>query len=49
VALYYGLLLVANGETNKAGRYLAIAQKSSLLPEEKALAAEAVKPPGSGT
>jgi predicted Zn-dependent protease len=43
VALYYGLLLSASGETNKAGKYLALAQKADLLPEEKALAAEAVK------
>jgi hypothetical protein len=48
VALYYGLLLSANGETNKAGKYLDIAQKSNLLPEEKAVAAEAVKQIGSG-
>ena len=43
VALYYGLLLSANGDTNKAGKYLGIAQKTDLLPEEKALAAEAAK------
>jgi Tfp pilus assembly protein PilF len=49
VALYYGLLLAANGETNKAGKYFDIAQKSSLLPEEKTLAAGAIRPPGSGT
>jgi hypothetical protein len=48
VALYYGLLLSATGETNKAGKYLDIAQKSDLLPEEKALAAEAVKQIGPG-
>lgn len=48
VALYYGLLLSATGETNKAGKYLGIAQRSSLLPEEKALAAEAVKQSDSG-
>jgi tetratricopeptide (TPR) repeat protein len=47
VALYYGLLLAATGETNKAGKYLDIAQKSELLPEEKVLAAEAVKRLGS--
>lgn len=46
VALYYGLLLVSSGETNKAGTYLRIAQDSSLLPEEKALLAEALKGPG---
>ena len=43
VALYYGLLLSETGETNKAAKYLAIARKSDLLPEEKALAAEAAK------
>jgi predicted Zn-dependent protease len=48
VALYYGLLLSASGETNKAGKYLDIARKADLLPEEKSLAAEAVKP-SSGT
>lgn len=48
VALYYGLLLSASGDTNKAGKYLAIAQKADLLPEEKALAAEAIKQLGSG-
>ena len=37
VALYYGLLLTETGETNKAARFLTIAQKSELLPEEKAL------------
>jgi predicted Zn-dependent protease len=43
VALYYGLLLSEAGETNKAGKYLRIAQRSDLLPEEKALANAAVK------
>ncbi len=43
VALYYGLLLSEAGQTNKAGKYLRIAQRSALLPEEKALVAEAVK------
>jgi predicted Zn-dependent protease len=47
VALYYGLLLAAAGETNKAGKYLDIARKSELLPEEKVLAAEALKRSGS--
>ena len=47
VALYYGLLLAAAGDTNKAGKYLDIARKSELLPEEKALAAEALKRSGS--
>jgi tetratricopeptide (TPR) repeat protein len=43
VAAYYGLLLAATGETNKAGKYLGLAEKSDLLPEEKALVAEALK------
>ena len=47
VAVYYGLLLSEAGETNKAGKYLGIAQKSDLLPEEKALAAEAIRRIGS--
>jgi hypothetical protein len=46
VAIYYGLLLVEAGETNKAAKYLGIAQKSDLLPEEKALVAEALKRTG---
>ena len=47
VALYYGVLLSAAGETNKAVKYLGIAQKSELLPEEKVLAAKAAKGSGS--
>ncbi len=40
VALYYGVLLRAAGETNEAGRFLALAQtQGSLLPEEKELLA----------
>jgi len=37
IALYYGLLLAADGQTNKAAKYLALAQKAPLLPEEKSL------------
>ena len=48
VALYYGLLLSATGETNQASKYLVIAKKADLLPEEKALAAEAIRQNGSG-
>jgi tetratricopeptide (TPR) repeat protein len=47
VAAYYGLLLSDDGQTNKAAKYLGIAQKSALLPEEKALVAEALKRIGS--
>ncbi|MCX6927948.1 MAG: hypothetical protein NT154_32775 [Verrucomicrobia bacterium] len=43
VALYYGLLLSASGQTNQAGQYLGIAQKAQLLPEEKLLATDALK------
>jgi predicted Zn-dependent protease len=48
VALYYGVLLCAAGETNKAGKYLDIAQMSDLLPEEKTLASDALKRVGPG-
>jgi predicted Zn-dependent protease len=44
VALYYGVLLAAAGETSKAGRYLSIAQRENGLPEEKALLAAARTP-----
>ena len=41
VALYHGLLLWANGQTNEAARYLDLAaQATDLLPEEKELLAE---------
>lgn len=43
VAVYYGLLLSEAGQTNKASKYLGVAQKAELLPEEKALVAEALK------
>jgi len=43
VALYYGLLLSAAGHTNQAAKYLSLARQSKLLPEEQALAAEALK------
>jgi len=49
VAVYYGLLLSETGQTNKAGKYLGIAQKSELLPEEKALVADALKRIGPGS
>jgi tetratricopeptide (TPR) repeat protein len=42
VALYYGLLLTANGDSAHAARFLAIAEISGqMLPEEKALLAAA--------
>jgi hypothetical protein len=45
VALYYGLLLNFSGETNRAGKYLALAGKANLLPEEKILLAAAAGKP----
>jgi hypothetical protein len=45
VALYYGVLLSAVGDTNKARKYLELAQRADVLPEEKALLAAAVKSP----
>ncbi len=48
VALYYGLLLSDTGQTNQALKYLDIARKSPLLPEEKTLAANAIKRLGAG-
>lgn len=43
VALYYGLLLAADGEAAKARKYLEISRTSSLLPEEKELFAAATR------
>jgi hypothetical protein len=43
VALYYGLLLAASDEPITAAKYLALAQKGQLLPEEKALLDDALK------
>jgi len=43
VAFYYGLLLSASGQTNQAGKYLSLASKSELLPEERNLMAQASK------
>jgi Flp pilus assembly protein TadD len=44
VALYYGVLLSASGDAAKGAKYLDLAQKAQLLPEEKALLDGAVKP-----
>ena len=35
VALYYGLLLAEAGQTNKAAKFLTIAQKSSCCPRKR--------------
>lgn len=43
VALYYGLLLSAANEPQRAARYLALVNPALLLPEEKALLAAAQK------
>lgn len=43
IALYYGLTLGAIGETELARVFLALADKTQLLPEEKRLREEAVK------
>ena len=43
VALYYGLLLSAADEPAMAAKYLGLAKKGQLLPEEKTLLDEAVK------
>jgi Flp pilus assembly protein TadD len=37
IALYYGLLLAASGNTNEAAKFLDIAGSAKLLPEEKTL------------
>ena len=49
VAVYYGVLLAAAGETNKARAYLEIAKASRLLPEETALVEQALKGPEAAT
>jgi tetratricopeptide (TPR) repeat protein len=45
LALYYAVLLSAQGERDRAARYFALANQASLLPEEKALAAQAQQGP----
>lgn len=42
VALYYGILLLANGQANQAREYLAISRKGALLPEERELLEKAL-------
>jgi hypothetical protein len=41
VAVYYGLILAAAGQKEKAREYLGRASQANLLPEEKALVARA--------
>jgi predicted Zn-dependent protease len=43
IAAYYGVLLAADGEANKAKKYLDLAGKEQLLPEEKAMIEQARK------
>jgi predicted Zn-dependent protease len=43
VALYYGLLEAAAGDSTKGRRYLSLAREGALLPEEKALLTEALE------
>ena len=45
VALYYGVLLSASGDAGKAAKYVGISQKAGLLPEERALADQAMNCP----
>jgi hypothetical protein len=45
VALYYGVLLSAANQTEKANKYLDLGQRAPLLPEEKALLEAARKRP----
>ncbi|MBN2505826.1 MAG: hypothetical protein JXQ71_03940 [Verrucomicrobia bacterium] len=44
VAAYYGVLLAANGQADKARKYLELARKGKLLPEELALVEQALQP-----
>ncbi len=48
VALYYGILLSADGRRAAAAKYLELAQTAKILPEEKALISQAAKEPASG-
>lgn len=42
IATYYGVLLAANGDAAKAGKYLELARTARLLPEEQALVTNAL-------
>jgi hypothetical protein len=37
IALYYGIILAATGDGDRAAEFLDLGQKARLLPEEKAL------------
>jgi Tfp pilus assembly protein PilF len=43
IAAYYGAVLASSGQASSAASYLALAAKAPLLPEEKALVAQAQK------
>jgi hypothetical protein len=43
VALYYGLVLQADQQTERAYKYFALADRAALLPEERQLLAAAWK------
>jgi Flp pilus assembly protein TadD len=43
IALYYGILLRADGQTQRAGKFLNLAKREALLPEERALLQEALR------
>jgi tetratricopeptide (TPR) repeat protein len=43
IALYYGVLLAADGDARAAGHYLALAQTAWLLPEERTLLTHATE------
>ena len=43
IAAYYGVLLAANGDAVKARRYLELANRAKMLPEEKALVQAALR------
>jgi Flp pilus assembly protein TadD len=46
IAAYYGVLLAAEGQTEKATKYLDLASRGQLLPEEKVMIEAARKPSG---
>ena len=47
-AAYYGMVLAANDSPEKARQFLEIAQRATLLPEERQLVAEAIQASASG-
>jgi hypothetical protein len=45
IALYYGVLLRADGQTDRAGKYLKVARSAALLPEERSLLEQGMQGP----